>query len=131
MIFRCEKRCRQGCVLKLLSLQEYYRSMTPPERIYEGNLLKKKTCWQGATSQGKHALGAFGPGAGRIACGKVPHEALVRWCCRVEFFRWCVCGCSAGAFYRFGCQEGGLPMPKWSRKGTTNNNKDGAKRVPK
>ena len=114
-------------------LQEYYKSRTPLEGTYEGNHLKKKTCWQGTTSQGKHAPGASGPGADRNACGKFPHVARVRWSCRVEFFRWCVCCCSAGAsqnLRRFRCQEGGLPMPKWSRE-VTRNNKHGTKTVPK
>ena len=39
--------------------QEYYKSKTPAEGTYEGNLLKKKSCWLGTTSQAKHALGAF------------------------------------------------------------------------
>ena len=36
-------------------------------------------------------------GADRIACGKVPHVALVMYNCIVEFFRRGFCGCFAGA----------------------------------
>ena len=55
------KKVPTGLRAELNFVQEYYKSKTPLEGTYEGNVLQKKTCWQETTSQGKHALGAFGP----------------------------------------------------------------------
>ena len=60
------------------------RGTTNQEDSFGGNLpklekpnkLKEKTCWQGTTSQSKHALGAFGPGADLMPTANVPLRAL-------------------------------------------------------
>ena len=54
---------------------------TPPEGTYlniKKKQLKETTCWQGTTSQGKHALGAFGIyiSIDLIATANVPLRAL-------------------------------------------------------
>ena len=97
-----------------------------------GNLLreptKEETCWQVTTSQGKHALGAFGPGADRIACGKVPHVALAT----CNSFDEGVCDCFAVVLRTWVTKVRIFMLKrfKMERKGTQNN-QHGAKREQK
>ena len=57
-----------------------------------------------------------------------PHVALLRWSCRVEFFRQGVCGCSRGALQR--CRKGRFSMPNGAAQ-ITKNNQNGTKRMSK
>ena len=98
-----------------VSTELTYKSKTPPERTYKGNLLNKKTNWQGTTSQVKHALGAFGPGTDLSACTWTWWGGVVGW----NSVDGGVCGCSAGALTvsgdernDFGCQNGARKIPK-------------------
>ena len=111
------KMCHQGSVRNLTLLQNYCKSKTPQEGACEENLLNKKTCWQGTTSQGKHALGAFGPGADRSACGKVPDVALVRCSSLTQVF-----AAVLKMLYKFGCRN----VTKTTKREPT-----GCKREPK
>ena len=94
----------------LHSLPEYYKSKTPLQGNYEANLLKKKTCWQGTTSQGKHALGAFGPD--RMAC-------VVGW----NYFDGCLhlfCRCFTALGVKrvvLRCQNGAEKVPTTTKMG--------------